>query len=104
MRHSFCTTALLGLLSFNLMSLDALAQTRSVAEIANYKGADRQKVLEEGAKREGRLMIYAIGTQAEPIYKAFEQKYPFVKVENKRNDTAVMTRLIIEEADLQLIQ
>jgi iron(III) transport system substrate-binding protein len=98
MRHMLCTTALLGLLSFNLMSLDALAQTRSVAEITNYKGADRQKILEEGAKREGRLMIYAIGTQAEPIYKAFEQKYPFVKVENKRNDTAVMTRLIMEES------
>ena len=50
MRHMLCTTALLGLLSFNLMSLDALAQTRSVAEITNYKGADRQKILEANAQ------------------------------------------------------
>jgi iron(III) transport system substrate-binding protein len=73
-------------------------QPKTVAEIANYHGTDRQKVFEEGARREGQLLIYAIGTQADPVYKAFGDKYPFIKVAAQRNDSSVMTRLIMEEA------
>ena len=76
----------------------AQSPPKTVAEIANYKGADRQTVFVEGAKKEGQLLLYSIGTQAEPVYKAFGEKYPFIRIETKRNDTAVMTRLMMEEA------
>jgi len=90
---------ILALAALNAWILPVSAQQpKTVAEIANYKGADRQQVLEAGARREGQLMIYAIGTQADPIYKAFGEKYPFLKVQAQRNDTSVMTRLIMEEA------
>ena len=80
------------------VSAPAVAQPKTVAEIANYKGADRATIFVEGAKKEGRLLLYSIGTQADPVYKAFGDKYPFLRIETKRNDTAVMTRLIMEEA------
>jgi iron(III) transport system substrate-binding protein len=81
------------------LAAPAFAQApKTVAEIANYKGADRQKIFEEGAKKEGQLQLYAIGTQNDPLYKAFNAKYPFIKIEVKKNDTAVMTRLMMEEA------
>ena len=34
------------------------AQTKSVADLANYRGADREEVLKAGAKKEGKLVWY----------------------------------------------
>jgi iron(III) transport system substrate-binding protein len=91
--------ALAATFAASLWAAPVMAQTpKTVAEIANYKGADRQKMLEDGAKKEGQLQLYAIGTQNDPVYKAFNAKYPYIKIEVKKNDTAVMTRLIMEEA------
>ena len=59
-------------------------------EVLNYKGADRQKVLEEGAKKEGQVVLYsaAIVNQAlRPLATAFMKKYPFVKMTFWRGDT-----------------
>ena len=56
-------------------------QAATIDEIANLKGADRESLLVEGAKREGKVMIYSamIEDQAlRPIIKAFREKYPFV--------------------------
>lgn len=52
-------------------------------EIANYSGADRQKVLEEGARKEGKFVYYVTLTidAIVPVNQAFEAKYPFLKVE-----------------------
>jgi iron(III) transport system substrate-binding protein len=75
----------------------AFAQPKTVAEIAQYKGPDRQKIFEEGARKEGRIMIYATGTQADPVYKAFGEKFPFIKVEALRQDSSLITRRLLEE-------
>ena len=56
----------------------ALAAPATVAEIANYAGSDRQRILEDGAKREGTLTIYTTGTQIAPLVDRFRQKYPFL--------------------------
>jgi hypothetical protein len=34
----------------------AAAQTKSLADLANYRGADREKMLKEGAKKEGKMV------------------------------------------------
>jgi iron(III) transport system substrate-binding protein len=65
--------------------------------IANHTGADRQAVLEAGARREGQLLIYATGTQADPLYQAFGRKYPFIRVGAFRGDSAHVTRRMMEE-------
>jgi iron(III) transport system substrate-binding protein len=58
------------------------AQSRplSLAELALYQGADREKILLEGAKKEGEVVFYTSNTWvAGPVSQAFGKKYPFVK-------------------------
>ncbi len=72
----------------------------TVAELALYRGADRQKLLEEGAKKEGTLTFYTtatVPTLVLPTIKAFNQKYPDVKVEYMRADTMALFTRITEE-------
>jgi len=56
------------------------ADTATGAEIANYTAPDRQRMLEEGARREGELVLYTTGTQTRPLMDRFSQKYPFIKL------------------------
>ena len=58
-----------------------------VSEIALYHGADREKVLIEGAKREGQLTFYNSHTWFRSYVKEFEKKYPFIKVSEWRSDS-----------------
>jgi iron(III) transport system substrate-binding protein len=69
----------------------------TIEAIANYAGADRQAVLEAGARREGELLIYATGTQADPLYQAFGRKYPFIRVNSFRADSSDVARRMLEE-------
>jgi iron(III) transport system substrate-binding protein len=70
---------------------------RSVEAIVNDTGPDRQKRLEEGARREGTLLLYTTGTQIKPLLDRFLQKYPFLKVELARSSSADTARKVIEE-------
>lgn len=92
------------LLSVLAAAPPAQAAPTTVAEIANYAGADRQKLLEDGARREGTLMLYATGTQIQPLLDRFMQKYPFVKVTMPRASSADVTRKVIEEYGAGLYQ
>ena len=64
---------LLPLVSLFLVALSARAADEDPARAS----------LIEGAKKEGRLMVYGASslTEAVPIIKRFEQKYPFIKVD-----------------------
>jgi iron(III) transport system substrate-binding protein len=92
-------------ISSSLAALTALAfaasawgaAPQSVAEIATYAGADRQQMLEEGAKKEGSFLLYTTGTQMDPIHKGFGTKYPFIRVEVFRDDAPGVTRRAMEE-------
>ena len=85
-------------------ALPALAAPKTVSEIANYAGADRQQILEDGARREGALMLYATGTQIQPLLDRFMQKYPFIKVAMPRASSIDVTRKVIEEYGAGLYQ
>jgi iron(III) transport system substrate-binding protein len=68
-----------------------LAAAAPAVNIATYKGVDREKLIIDGAKREGKVSIYSgmIENQAlRPLVEAFERKYPFVDVEYWRGDSA----------------
>ncbi len=79
-----------------------LAQTRkpmSVAELAAYDKPDREKILYEGAKKEGKLTWYTslTGGPNTDMPRVFLQKYPGVAVEVYRGDSdALMSRLMQE--------
>jgi iron(III) transport system substrate-binding protein len=74
------------------------AQTKSVAELANYRGADREEMLKAGAKKEGKMVWYTSLTAHRDIANVFEAKYPGVKVETYRAGPNDLTRRLLTEA------
>jgi iron(III) transport system substrate-binding protein len=82
-RRLLVMTAILATLSCN----HAVALTNE--EIALYSGADREKILEEGAKREGQVVLYSamiVNQALRPVVEAFSKKYPYVKPSYWRAD------------------
>src|SRR5262249_40563632 len=80
-----------------LLSDAASAQGRTVADVTNYTGSDRQQMLEAGARREGALLVYTTGTQIQPLIDRFKQKYPFLRVELARAGSSDVAQKVIEE-------
>jgi len=77
----------------------ALAQGKpsSVAELAAYRGTDREEVLKAGAKKEGKVVWYTTLIAYKEIASIFENKYPGVRVETYRaNSTDLLKRFLAE--------
>ncbi len=72
----------------------------SLAELASYTGPDRQRLLVEGAKREGKVSWYTTlaAYQNKQIVKAFEARYPGVKVETYRTGSSELIKRVVTEA------
>ncbi len=90
--------AILGL-AFAATTTGVRAQTMGVADIATYTGADRQAKLLEGAKKEGGFTLYSSATTEDmnEHIKAFEAKYPGVKVKFWRGDSeGILQRAVTE--------
>jgi len=67
----------------------ARAEAFTNDEIFNYQGPDRDKVLEEGARREGSVVLYStmiVNQVQRPIAEAFHKKYPFIDIKYWRGD------------------
>jgi iron(III) transport system substrate-binding protein len=75
----------------------AAASPVTVAEIALYRGADREQMLIEGAKKEGQVVFYNINTWLSNVAQAFEKKYPFIKVMVWRSDSKSLLRRVSDE-------
>jgi iron(III) transport system substrate-binding protein len=91
----------------HLLALGALAlglgaaHAASVAEVAMLSGPDREKTLIEGARQEGKLVLYSamIEDQAlRPIAAAFKAKYPFIDMTFWRADTRDLINKSLAEA------
>jgi iron(III) transport system substrate-binding protein len=90
------------LLGLNLYAAPAAqAQSKpgtSIAEIALYRGADRQQRLVEGAKNEGALVLYGslpINNMT-PVIEAFTKKYG-IKVKSWRSGSKVVLQKVTSE-------
>lgn len=83
---------------FGLIS-SATAQTKSVADLANYRGADREEVLKAGARKEGKLVWYTSLTAHRDIANVFEAKYPGIKAETYRAGPTDLARRLLTEAE-----
>ncbi len=75
----------------------AASAPMSISQLALYQGADREKILVEGAKREGQFTLYTSHTWFKTFVKEFEKKYPFVRASEWRNDSKNIIRKVIEE-------
>ena len=90
-------------LSFLFIGAPAWSQTAkpsSAADLASYTGSDRERVLLEGAKREGKVVWYTTlaAEQNKQIAGAFETKYPGVKVETFRTGSSALAQRLLTEA------
>lgn len=90
-------------LALLLLPHSALSQGRkpsTIAELVLYRGADREQLLYASAKTEGRITWYTslAGDSYKEIVKAFEAKYPGVKVESYRAQGADLVVRLEEEA------
>ena len=89
------------LVMISLAATSAWSQTaKTAAELGAYTGADREKILFEGAKREGKVVWYTtLATdQNKQIAAAFEKKYPGVSVDTYRTGSSALTQRLLTEA------
>jgi len=92
--------ALLVLLFFSQNSSSQTAKPTSSADLAAYSGSDRERLLHEGAKREGKLVWYTTlaAEQNKQIANTFEKKYPGVAVEIYRTGSSALAQRLLTEA------
>jgi iron(III) transport system substrate-binding protein len=88
---------------FLFASQSAWSQTAkpvAPADLASFTGADRERLLHEGAKREGKLVWYTTlaAEQNKQIANAFEKKYAGVNVEIFRTGSSALTQRLLTEA------
>jgi len=89
------------LLSFVfLFTIVSTAWSQSVEELAMYKGPDREKMLLEGAKKEGKVVWYTSlsGRSYRTIRDEFAKKYPDVQIDVYRAGSKDLSQKILAEA------
>ncbi|MFC1817210.1 ABC transporter substrate-binding protein [Thermodesulfobacteriota bacterium] len=99
-RWYFLVMCLMAVWVFPDSILLAAEKPVTVAELALYKGADRQQILEAGARKEGKLTFYTSGILKQavrPVVNAFEKKYPFIKVQIWRASSSTVIARLTEE-------
>ena len=80
------------------LSLPSRAAT--VEEIALMKSANREKILIEGAKKEGKVSFYTgliVDQVVRPVKDAFEKEYPFLQVEFFRGNADRLAQKMLAE-------
>ena len=74
------------------------AKPTTLAELAKYTGPDRERLLYEGAKKEGKFLWYTSLIANKEIVKIFEAKYPGVTVETYRASGTQLASRVLAEA------
>ena len=88
MPHSFVHTILVAAFAAIICVRSANALTPE--EIANYRGADRQQILLDGARKEGQVVLYSaliVNQMLRPLAAGFMKRYPFIKMTYYRADS-----------------
>jgi len=91
------------LFSIFLIAASAWSQTSkpsSLADLSSYTRADRERLLLDGAKREGKVVWYTTlaADQNKQLSNAFEKKYPGVSVETFRTGSSALAQRLLTEA------
>jgi iron(III) transport system substrate-binding protein len=95
--------SVLGLWLILLAPSEGWVQSRkpmTIAELVTYNGTDWEQILYAGAKIEGKVVWYTslAGDSYKGMAKAFETKYPGVRIEAYRVSGSEMTTRMIEES------
>jgi iron(III) transport system substrate-binding protein len=73
------------------------APPKTAVELARYMGIDRERLLYDGAKKEGKVVWYTSLTVYKEVARAFETKYPGVAVEVYRAPAMNLVSRILSE-------
>jgi iron(III) transport system substrate-binding protein len=90
----FLSIAILPILSNRLVS------AASVEDVALLKSSNREKILIEGAKKEGKVNFYTgliVDQVVRPVKDAFEKEYPFLQVEFFRGNSERIAQKVLTE-------
>jgi ABC-type Fe3+ transport system substrate-binding protein len=78
------------------------AHALTAEEIALLNKPDRQKILEEGAKKEGKVVWYTpliVNQAVRPLKEVFEKKYPFIKIDfHRANSRGLVQKWLAENS------
>src|SRR6266542_500573 len=98
---------LMGLIVFLLLSPSpwSILSTQfvlaaGVDEVALLKSTNREKILVEGAKKEGKVSFYTgliVDQVVRPVKDAFEKEYPFLQVEFFRGNSERIAQKVLAE-------
>src|ERR1700747_1638027 len=97
-----CVSVAVSFLSMLLFGRQLTAA--SVEDIAMLKSPERQKILVEGAKKEGKIMWYTtliVDQVVRPVKEAFEKEYPFIQVDFYRGNSENLVRRALAEYQAQ---
>jgi ABC-type Fe3+ transport system substrate-binding protein len=78
----------------------SFAGAASVEDIALYNKPDRQKILVDGARKEGKITWYTsliVDQLVRPMKEAFEKKYPFLQIEHFRGNSERIVQKMFAE-------
>ena len=80
--------------------LKRVASAASVEDVALLKSSNREKILIEGAKKEGKVNFYTgliVDQVVRPVKDAFEKEYPFLQVEFFRGNSERVAQKVLTE-------
>ena len=85
---------------YQILATSVWSQTappKTAVDLAKYMGMDRERILYDGAKKEGKVVWYTSLTVYKEVAKAFETKYPGVAVEVYRAPAMNLVSRILSE-------
>jgi len=88
------------LLASTVVGAGANGHAATVEEVALYNKPDRQKVLVDGARKEGKITWYTsliVDQVVRPVKEAFEKKYPFIQIEHFRGNSERIVQKMFSE-------
>jgi iron(III) transport system substrate-binding protein len=101
-RRNYLFLSLLTFLAISLIAASA-SQAQSAASLLKtyegLQGKEREQKLTEGAKKEGKVVVYSFTAvdQLKPLLDEFQKRYPFIKPEHYRaNATGVFNKFATE--------
>ena len=86
--------------SLSPASLAQVALAASVEDVALLKASNREKILIEGAKKEGKVNFYTgliVDQVVRPVKDAFEKEYPFLQIEFFRGNSERVAQKVLTE-------
>jgi ABC-type Fe3+ transport system substrate-binding protein len=99
MRFSTISIAVISIILLTRAAVP-LSRAASVEEITLYNKPDRQKILVEGARKEGKITWYTsliVDQVVRPVKEAFEKKYPFIQIEPFRGNSERIVQKMFAE-------